>query len=279
VVPQEAIAEVLEVQPDGRRLSVGTAFAISQDFALTAFHVVGDRQTGVAGTKPIVLQFLRIREDRRTEPYECGASYRVGDSKLDAAILALGKPLPDDLRPIALTADIEGLEPFVSAGHPGLESSDISHIHGKVVAPRTSIYGGVPAIQLHSQEAGDGMPLGGMSGAPVLVGPGPKQAAIGLIRWNPTRVDDPALSVGGIVYACPVEVLAGQLSEFGAHWISRCALAELAQFPFPKVSESDCYDLLGVSKSEYVDQYQARGETPPYCTARHRWCSDGIPEK
>jgi hypothetical protein len=42
-------------------------------------------------------------------------------------------------------------------------------------------------------------------------------------------------------------------------------LAQLVrQYPFPKVSEADCYDLLGVAKSKYVDWHQARGETPPY---------------
>ena len=37
------------------------------------------------------------------------------------------------------------------------------------------------------------MPLGGMSGAPVLVGSNVERAAIGLIRWNPTRLDNPTL--------------------------------------------------------------------------------------
>ena len=41
-------------------------------------------------------------------------------------------------------------------------------------------------------------------------------------------------------------------------------LSELVVWPLPKVSEADCYDLLGVAKSEYVDRYQSRGEMPPY---------------
>ena len=90
----------------------------------------------------------------------------MGDPELDAAILQLEKPLPDDLRPIALTGDTERLEPFVSAGHPRQEGPDISHIHGAIVAPQTSIFGGVPAIQLHSEEAGDEMPIGGNEWSP-----------------------------------------------------------------------------------------------------------------
>jgi Tfp pilus assembly protein PilF len=274
MVTQEAVGEVLEIQADGGWLSAGTAFAISREFALTAFHVIGNRETGVVGTNPIVLRFLRRREDDWTEPYECGARYhepdecgaRYRDAELDFAVLQLKKPLPNDLRPIALTNDFDAHERFVSAGHPGLEGPDISHVHGTVVAPQTSIFGGVPAIQLHCDEAGDQMPLKGMSGAPVLVGSGAKRAAIGLIRWNPTKPDDEeALAVGGMVHACPVKPLAERLSAYGARWIARRAVADLVlQYPFPKVSEADCYKLLGVWRSEYVDQYQAEGKMPPY---------------
>ena len=260
----EAIAEVLETQADGTRLSAGTAFAVTPSLALTAFHVVGDRETGVARANPLVLRFRRLREDQRSEPVEFAASYRDGDSEIDAAVLKLEKALPDDLLPIALSSEAEAGESFVSGGHPRLDGPDVSYIHGTVVAPRTSIFHGLPAIQIHSEEAGDRMPLQGMSGAPVLVACGAKRAAIGLIRWNPTRADDEeALAVGGTVYACPAYAIVKRWPEFQVCLASRSALADLAHFPFPKVSGADCYDL-GVSRSEYLDQYRARGEDPPY---------------
>jgi len=42
-------------------------------------------------------------------------------------------------------------------------------------------------------------------------------------------------------------------------------LADFVKYPFPKVREADCYSpLLGVQKSEYVDRYKDKGQTPPY---------------
>jgi len=42
-------------------------------------------------------------------------------------------------------------------------------------------------------------------------------------------------------------------------------LAQLVlQYPLPKISDVDCYDLLGVTKSEFVDRYRAQSEDPPY---------------
>ena len=42
----EAIAEVREMQASGKWASRGTAFAVSRQLALTAFHVIGDRKQG-----------------------------------------------------------------------------------------------------------------------------------------------------------------------------------------------------------------------------------------
>jgi Trypsin-like peptidase domain len=136
VLVQEAIAEVLEVQPNGQRLSAGTAFAISREFALTAFHVIGKRETGVVWTNAIVLRFRRRHENDWTEAYECGVSYRDGDHRLDAAVLQLEKPLPDDLHPIALTDEFDEHEPFVSAGHPRLEGPMSVTFMGQLSRPK-----------------------------------------------------------------------------------------------------------------------------------------------
>lgn len=105
-----------------------------------------------------------------------------------------------------------------------------------------------------------------MSGAPVLVGQGAKRASIGLVRWNPLQPNsEESLAVGGTVYACPAKSLKERLSGYGARWITRYEIADLVlQYPFPKVSEADCYKLLGVWRSEYVDRYQAESKMPPY---------------
>jgi WD40 repeat protein len=53
--------------------------------------------------------------------------------------------------------------------------------------------------------AGQSLPLGGLSGAPVIaISSG---EVLGLIRWNPTASDAPQLALGGQVFACPARTL------------------------------------------------------------------------
>lgn len=280
---QDAIAQVLEIGTLDKKVSVGTAFAISRGFALTAFHVIGDRQNGKLGTSPLKLRFWRLRDNQRYEPYECGVTRRDGDARFDIAILRLEQPLPEDLEPIPLTTEVEAQEKFVSAGHPAIEQdTDVSYISGHIVALQTSIFR-VPAIQLFANEAGAEMPLGGMSGAPVLVGSGAKRAAVGLIRWNPTRLENPNLSIGGTVFACPVGAIVQGLEELGVRLIYRCRIADLvSKYPLPKVTEADCYELLGVRPTKYIDRYRETGAYPPYVPRKsdriliHDFCCKGF---
>jgi Flp pilus assembly protein TadD len=44
----------------------------------------------------------------------------------------------------------------------------------------------------------------------------------------------------------------------------RYSIAELAVYPFPTAREVDCYELLGVTRSEHTDSYRERGEEAPY---------------
>ncbi len=257
---REAIAEVFEVTTsksgDRRLLTRGTAFAISSSVALTAFHVVGDRLTGKFRENPIILRFLVNTE--------IAVTCRDGDARLDVAVLELGDALPADLQPVALTCEANDLDEFQSAGHPLQRGPDLPYIHGKIVKFQSSIFGGVPAILLYADEAGNKMQLGGMSGGPVLVGSDREQAAIGLIRWNPESPDDNRISDGGHVYASPVRDIVERWPEFRPYTISRSLLAKFVKYPLPTVSEADCYDLLGVARSEYSDRYADRGGKTPY---------------
>jgi hypothetical protein len=201
----EAIAEVLELQANETWTSRGTAFAVSRGLALTAFHVIGDRMQGIVRDRRLQLHF--------PNGYTCGAKYDDGDGRLDFALLALESPLPEDFRPIALTDAARETDGFVSQGFPPLAGVDGLTIGGTIRNLQATIFGGVPAIQLFSHEGGAEMPLGGMSGAPVLVGSGAERAAIGLIRWNPTRTNAPTLSLGGTLFACPVQAVIEQRPE------------------------------------------------------------------
>jgi tetratricopeptide (TPR) repeat protein len=201
----EAIAEVREMQPNGKWSSCGTAFAVSQQLALTAFHVIGDRIQGKVRDKPLQLRF----------PNGCtrGVKYDDGDGQLDFALLALEPPLAEDFHPIALTDTAHEADGFISRGFPLVAEVNALTIGGTIRNLEATIFDRVPAMQLYSHEAGAELPLGGMSGAPVLVGSGEERAAIGLIRWNPTRQNDPTLSAGGTLFACPVRAIAERKPE------------------------------------------------------------------
>jgi Flp pilus assembly protein TadD len=258
----EAVAEVLKVQPGKTCLLSGTAFAVSPTFALTAFHVIGDQYTGVVNTDPVVLRFQKHATGHQA--FECEVTFQGGDAWLDFALLKLEKALPTDLKPVALSWEIEQDEPVTVLGHSRLISQAIARIQGKVVTPQTSIYGGVPAMQLRFAET-DEMLLRAMRGAPVWVGSGAKRAAVGLIRSYPMETDIPTGTLKSIVYACPVETLAARLTHANACWVVRHALKDLVlKHPFPKVREVDCYELLGVSKPIKLEGYQKPGENPPY---------------
>ncbi len=90
----------------------------------------------------------------------------------DFALLSLEPSLREDFKPIHLTSYAQEADGFVSRGFTPLAGVDILTIFGTIRNLHATILGDVSAIQLFSYEAGAEMPLGGMSGAPVLVGSG-----------------------------------------------------------------------------------------------------------
>lgn len=189
------------------RESLGTAFAISKDKALTAFHCVGDHETGNIKHSKVILRFL--------PDWEVTADFFIGSSRLDYAILNLQSPLPATYDPIPLLTNTKPLDEFRSLGYPAhnaVKDLDITTIIGKVSDPKGSIFKGVPAVALESSTASNGLSLHGMSGAPVLVGT--PEAAIGLIRWNPQRPGGQHESLSGIVYACPTYSIVEECPEY-----------------------------------------------------------------
>ncbi len=175
----------------------GTAFAISDRLALTAFHVVGDRATGTVKHPDLQLVFsggsVAATVDARSDP--------VGD----AALLHLDEALPSGAVPIVLTNEVRrGL--WFSRGFPVDDPTAAGlTVDGNVVDPdQRQPQSGASVIALYCQQAAAGSPqqLIGFSGAPVLIAE--PASAIGLIRWNPTTPTQPGIAAGGTVYACPV---------------------------------------------------------------------------
>jgi hypothetical protein len=184
----------------------GTAFAISNRHALTAFHVIGDRIARTIRHRDLELDFgggsVAARVDDLSDP--------LGD----VALLHLAGDLPPRAAPAALT-DCVGHEPWFARGFPmTATAAESMTVDGTVVDPdQRQPLSGASVIALYCRQAAAGSPqqLNGFSGAPVLVGSPP--AAAGLIRWNPTSPDQPGTAVGGTVYACPVRTILARWPE------------------------------------------------------------------
>ncbi|WP_187414952.1 N-6 DNA methylase [Nonomuraea sp. PA05] len=131
------------------------------------------------------------------------AIYQDGEPLIDIALLALKKPIPEHLAPIQLTTDIPEHTPYVAPGNPAAIHGVVRFAaSGKVSWSRGRLVDGAPVIQLSCNESAAGLPLQGLSGAPVLVGSTLKAA--GIVRWNHPREDHPTLAAGAAMYATPI---------------------------------------------------------------------------
>ncbi|MQA87976.1 MAG: hypothetical protein GEV03_25965 [Streptosporangiales bacterium] len=172
----------------------GTVFAVTDRWALTAFHCVGDRETGE----------IRFRRARCTWD-QGGASNAIvedGDPFIDVALLRLDRALPRGLDPVQLVRDVAEHSRFDAPG-PLAAVPDVRTFWatGEVVRTDSRLTDDAPVLQLTCQQSAADLPLHGLSGAPVLVGQ--PQAAAGVVRRNPQRKDRPDLAAGATVYATP----------------------------------------------------------------------------
>lgn len=194
-----AIGRLAAGQEDG-----ATAFAVTARLGLTAFHCVGDRESGSL-TRPVVdIAFRSGQVTARVEAW---------DADLDVALLAFEDPLPPGEVAVPLSDEF-GRGSYYVRGYPAEAGGVEAAISGQIVDPDARLFQGLlPAIQLHSDQAGASHPLalGGFSGAPVLVDDPAR--AIGLIRWNPPAEADDRFAQGAIVYATPMQAVLTVWSE------------------------------------------------------------------
>ena len=179
------------LQAAGSGKELGTAFAVTSRLALTALHNVGNRHTGVITVPQVRCVWPEGASD---------ATVQDVDTVNDVALLRLSPALPNSLDPVPLSADVVANDQFVARGAPGeLRELDLFTVSGLVIASDASMPDGARGIELLCWSAMAGLPLHGMSGAPVLTGN--PQKAIGLLRWNPQQIERPELAIGGAVYA------------------------------------------------------------------------------
>jgi TPR repeat protein len=172
-----------------------TAFAVSDGTGLTAFHCVGDRATG---------QLLRPTVTVAFRSGSVCATVERWDAGLDLALLRFDDSLPPDEHAVAVS-DEAGRVAFWSRGYPVASGGYEVSLSGRIVDTDARLFETqVPALQLHCDQssAPSPLPLGGFSGAPILLDDPPR--AVGVIRWNPPNPDNPRLGLGAIVYGTPI---------------------------------------------------------------------------
>ena len=110
----------------------GTAFAISPELGLTAFHCIGKRNNGEITSPRMRLLFLGGASVE--------AEYLDGEPQADFAVLRFRSQLPAGLRTIPLTLDVMAFVRFRCTGYPAhKQRADIMSIHGDVVDSRGSV--------------------------------------------------------------------------------------------------------------------------------------------
>lgn len=187
---------------------VGSAFVISDEYALTAWHVLCPSRGGTAAGKQSTPTGRLFFVGGASTPFEL-EDY---DAELDVALLRITSP-PANLRFVPLGALRFHIDDSVLAvGWPLARpfSGELDHVRAVVDTTDATIFGGAPSLKLHAPEAAAGKALQGLSGGPVLfrtsadVGTGPGYA-VGIVRWNPPRPDGTAL--GGAFYATPIDAV------------------------------------------------------------------------
>ena len=176
----------------------GTGVLVAEDLVLTALHVVADRSDEMALSfrdGPIKVSF---------QTYDCEAvvAERSWDARNDWVVLrCLQKP---PIQPLPLHELHESPVNWWTHGFSNRQPVDGMTYDGRVVDHRTRLEG-VPALQLFSEQiaaehvVGDGAdnPVGGLSGAPVIV----DGSVVGIVRFALGRGHPQA----GTVYATPTK--------------------------------------------------------------------------
>ena len=179
---------------------LGTGFAVSPEWAITAFHCVGDRHLD-----PPVLRHRDVRMVMGDEAF--AATVSEYDPRLDIALLKLAQPLPSQIRPIALGCDVMVGSRFEAFGYPeAAEDAELEGwaVSGGVTSVLMRFRDGTPAIAVYVEGLDHRLPLQGISGAPLLMG----QRAVGVMRYSVLADEQTGVALGDTLFATPASAVA-----------------------------------------------------------------------
>jgi tetratricopeptide (TPR) repeat protein len=207
---QPAIARITSPQ-------LGTAFAIDDRTALTAFHCVAN--PSASSSRPMVdrskqvhaADTVELRFKPTSEPVPDAvttAKVTDGDSARDWAMLRLDQPLKVQWRPFPLRRDeLKPGDPLLLRGFPVPVQQELGGPWMSLVTVTgTTIRKGVPVISLRDDAVGDGLDPRGMSGGPVTLRSNYEEA-VGVFIAR--AMDSTGQSqIGGALFACPARAFA-----------------------------------------------------------------------
>ena len=183
----------------------GTGALVTERLVLTALHVVGNRQanppTFYDDGGQVMLRFGAHATRGRVVRDHVSFS-----PTLDFALVECEVP-PPGVRPLPLRdVTAAGVDArWASFGFPlaATQTGGGIVVEGNISDSRGE-YQGAEALQLYSQQAaaGDGAPVPGLSGGPVIV----DGALVGVLRSS--LMADGGRNVAGTLFACPVRVIA-----------------------------------------------------------------------
>ena len=207
---RSAIARIDVIAENGTSVSRGTGFLVTDRLVLTALHVVAQRRDPPAPLPgSISVQFPGQRVIATI--HESPAGTPSWDLQSDWVLLEC-EPVPR-LEPVPLaTLQTWGAQ-WETFGFPDTKPDGM--VHSGTVEDLRATLEGVPAYQLFSKQAaaGNGAPVRGLSGAPVIVG----DAVVGHLRFALMKDMNTAdeRTVAATLFACPLAALAARYPALG----------------------------------------------------------------
>lgn len=196
----------------------GTGFLIEHGRMVTALHVVADRARNpvVFYPGPMTLRTATLnavgRFDFNDIELKALAPLRW-DRDEDWVLLEVPADLQAAVLPHAPAKEVTAGAQWTIYGFPDANPDDGCALGGQL-RTKAAAFRDVQVLQLFSAEAaaGDGMPVAGISGAPVVI----DGRVIGLMRsglCNQERPSDISRSEAGTLFACPIEVVVRALAS------------------------------------------------------------------
>jgi tetratricopeptide (TPR) repeat protein len=283
LTPEEFLADVAFIYTGSQaKGAYGSGRLIAPRLVLTAGHVVDYPTRNRPRRKRWKVCLLKERSksgDWTHRAHKAELLWR-GAGELDLALLKVcgDTDLVPTLPPVFASYDLLGSIPDAdAAGFPEAWLTETGRLRDYTVRGnlRVAVQLGPYAWSVPPADKPDD-PQGwkGMSGAAVChAGSDDKLYVLGVVQQVPADFSGGLLEVAKIsggfsdaAFLGHLRAALGKESGIVAWQIFDAGAVRplTAQYPFPKVGEADCYELLGVAMSELVDRYRSRGALPPY---------------